>query len=79
MRRQSDEPAIIQLRPDVLEVCVAHVVHAEDVDVRVLGNACLDVGVELEGELFALFCGAGEVDDFCAFGFWHFGVWVNVV
>lgn len=47
-RRRVDAPAIRQLRPDILEVCISHVVHAEDVDVGVFGDAFLDVGVEAE-------------------------------
>ena len=59
------------MRPDVFEVGVAHVVDAEDVDVRVLGDAFLDVGVEFEGEFFALFGGLGHVHHFGALGFGH--------
>ena len=59
------------MRPDVFEVGVAHVVDAEDVDVGVLGDAFLDVGVELEGEFFALLSGLGHVHHFGALGFGH--------
>ena len=56
----------------VFEVCVSHVVDAEDVDVGVEGDAFLDVGVEAEGQFFAFFLCFGEMDDFCAFRFRHF-------
>ena len=59
----------------VFEVCVSHVVDAEDVDVGVEGDAFLDVGVEAESQFFAFFLRFGDVDDFCAFGFRHFGRW----
>ena len=59
------------MRPDVFEVGIAHVVDAEDVDVGVLGDAFLDVGVELEGEFFALLGGLGHVHHFGALGFRH--------
>lgn len=66
-------PAIVrQLRPHVLEVVVPHVVDAEDVDVGVLRDAIADVGVEPEGQFFALFLRFGEVHDFGALGFGHF-------
>lgn len=63
----------------VFEVCVSHVVDAEDVDVGVEGDAFLDVGVEAEGQFFALFLRFGEMDDLCAFGFRHFRkvIWGN--
>ena len=44
---------------------------AEDVDVGVLGDAFLDVGVELESEFFALFGGLGHMHHFGALGFGH--------
>ena len=44
-----DVPAIKQLGAHVFEVCVSHVVDAEDVDVGVEGDTFLDVGVEAEG------------------------------
>lgn len=44
---------------------------AEDVDVWVFGDAFLDVGVEFDGEFFALFGGFGHVHHFGAFGFGH--------
>ena len=44
---------------------------AEDVDVGVLGDARLDVGVEFDGELFAFFGGFGHVHWFGALGFRH--------
>lgn len=59
------------MRPDVFEVGVAHVVDAEDVDVGVLGDAFLDVGVELECELFALLGGLRHMHHFGALGFRH--------
>ncbi len=65
-RKRRDLPAIRELRPDVFEICVAHVVYAEDVDVGVFGDAFLDVGVELHGEFFALFGGFGNVHHFGA-------------
>lgn len=53
-------PAVIrQLRPYILQVIISHVLHAEDVDVGVLWDAFSDVGVEAEGEFFALFLGLG--------------------
>ena len=54
------------MRPDVFEICIAHVVHAEDVDVGVFGDAFLDVGVELEGEFFALLGCLGHMHHFGA-------------
>ena len=57
--------------PHVLEVGVAHVVDAEDVDVGVLRDAGLDAGVEFEGEFLALFGGFGHVHHFGALGFGH--------
>ena len=57
--------------PDVFEVGVAHVVDAEDVDVGVLGDGFLDVGVEFEGEFFALLGGLGHVHHFGALGLGH--------
>ena len=47
--------------------------HAEDVDVRVPGDAFLDVGVEFQGEFLALFRGLGHVHHLCALGFGHRG------
>ena len=44
---------------------------AEDVDVGVLGDAFLDVSVELEGKFFALLGGLGHVHHFGALGFGH--------
>ena len=44
---------------------------AEDVDVGVFGDAFLDVGVELEGEFFALLGGFGHVHHLGALGFGH--------
>ena len=44
---------------------------AEDVDVGVFGDACLDVGVKSDGEFFAFFAGLGHVHRFGAFGFGH--------
>ena len=57
--------------PDVFEVGVAHVVDAENVDVGVLGDAFLNIGVELEGEFFTLLGGLGHVHHFGALGFGH--------
>ena len=54
------------MRPDIFEIGITHVVHAEDVDVWVFGDAFLDVGVEFEGEFFALFGGLGHVHHFGA-------------
>ena len=42
-------PAVLQLCPHVFQVCVSHVIDFEDIDVRVLGEAFLDVGVEAKG------------------------------
>lgn len=56
----------------VFEVGIAHVVDGEDVNVGVLRDAFLDVGVEFEGQFFALFGRFGEVHHFGAFGFGHF-------
>lgn len=44
---------------------------AEDVDVGVFGDAFLDVGVEFDGEFFALFGGSGRVHHFGTLGFGH--------
>lgn len=59
-------PAVSKLRSNILEIGVPHVVHAEDVDVRVLGNAFLDRSVKSQREIFALLRRLGEVDDFGA-------------
>ena len=74
-REEGELPAIWELGPHVFQVGVSHVVHAEDVDVGVFGNAFLDVGVEFQGELFALFGGFGEVHDFGPLGFGHPEFW----
>lgn len=66
-------PAVAQFGPDVFEICVPHVVDAEDVDVGVLRDAFLDVGVEADGQFFALFVRFGKVHHSCALGFGHFG------
>ena len=71
-RHRSTLPAVIrQLRPYVLEVVIPHVLYAEDVEVGVLRDAFADVGVEAEGEFFALFLGFCQVDDLGAFGSRH--------
>lgn len=59
-------PAVSKLRSDILEVGVAHVVHPEDVDVRVVGDAFLDRSVKSQREVFAFLRRLGEVDDFGA-------------
>ena len=56
---------------DILEVCIAHIVDAEDVDVGVEGNTFLDVGVQAEGQFFPFLLGFGEVYNFCTFGLGH--------
>lgn len=61
-----NKPAIRQVRPHVLEKGVAHVIDAEDIDVRVLWDCFADVRVQPQTELFPFFGGFGEVDDFCA-------------
>lgn len=45
---------------------VAHIVDAEDVEVGVLRDAFLDVGVEAERQLFAFLLGLGGVHNFGA-------------
>lgn len=57
----------------VFEVVVAHVVHAEDVEVGVLVDAFLDVGVEPQSKLFIFLLRLGGMHDFCALGFRHCG------
>lgn len=52
---------------------VAHVVDAEDVEVGVLRDAFLDVGVKAERELFAFLLGLGCVNDFGALRLRHYG------
>lgn len=66
-------PTIGQLTAHVFEVVVAHVVHAEDVEVGVLLDAFLDVGVEAQSEFFIFLLRLGGVDDFGALGFGHCG------
>ena len=66
-------PAVRELHAHVFEVGVAHVVDGEDVQVGVLGDAGLDVGVRLEGELFALLGHFREVHHFGALGSRHGG------
>lgn len=46
---------------------------AEDVEVRILVDAFLDVGVEAKPEFFVFLLRFGGVDYFCALGFWHCG------
>ena len=70
---ESKVPAIRQLTAHVFEVVVAHVVHAEDVEVGVLLDAFLDVGVETQSEFFVFFLRLRGVDDFGALGFGHCG------
>lgn len=64
-------PAIHHLSAYIFEEGVAHVLHAEDVEVGIVGNAVADIGVELNGKLLALFRRLGQVHDFCALGFRH--------
>ena len=64
-------PAVREFSSDVLEVVVAHILHAEDVKVRVLVDAFLNVGVDTQRQLFALFLCFGGVDYFCALGLRH--------
>ena len=45
--------------------------HAEDVEVGVLLDAFLDVGVEAEGKFFAFLLGFGGVHYLCTLGFGH--------
>ena len=59
------------MRSYVFEICVAHVVDAEDVDVGVFGDAFLDVGVEFDGQFFALSSRLRHVHHFGALGFGH--------
>ena len=71
---RNSEPAVRELGADVFEVGVAHVVDGEYKDVGVLVEAGADVGVELEGKVFAFFGGFGRVHHFRALGFGHFAV-----
>lgn len=66
-------PAIRELSPHVFEISIAHVVDAEDVQIRVFGDAFAHVGVELQRQFFAFSRGLGEVHDFGALGFRHCG------
>ena len=59
------------MRAHVFEVGVAHVVDGEDVEVGVLGHACLDVGEGFDRELFAFLGHFGEMHDFGALGSGH--------
>lgn len=47
--------------------------HTENVDIGVFGDAFLDVGVEADCQLFALFLGLGKVNYFRALGLRHGG------
>jgi len=49
-------------------------VHAENVDVRIFGDAFLDVGVEPDSQLLAFLLGLGEVNYFRALGFRHYRI-----
>ena len=51
---------------------------AEDVDVGVFGDAFLDVGVEFDGQFFALFGCFGHVHHFGALGFGHCGGFLSL-
>lgn len=65
-------PTIRQLSPHILKISVTHVVHPEDIEIWVFGNAFAHIGVEFERQFFALSCRLGEVDDFGTFGFGHY-------
>jgi len=49
MRDAEHIPAVSQMGSYILQVVVAHVVDAEDVEVGILRDAFLDVGVKAEG------------------------------
>ncbi len=49
MRDGEHIPAVSQMGSHILQVVVAHVVNAEDVEVGVLRDAFLDVGIKAEG------------------------------
>ena len=59
-------PAVGQLRSNILEIGVPHVVDPKDVDVRVLGNTFLNRSVKSQREIFAFLRRFGEMDDFGA-------------
>ena len=69
-----DGPAIIQLIPYILQICIAHILHAKDKDVLVPVDAVLD----LAKEPFVVFparllWGFGEGDDLVALAAGHCG------
>ena len=68
---KKNKPTIGQLRPHILEKGIAHIIHAEDIDVGVTGDRFADVGEQSQSQLFALFRRFGQVHDFCALGFGH--------
>lgn len=59
-------PAVSQMGSHILQVVVPHVVDAEDVEVGVLRDAFLDVGIKAERQLFAFLLGLGGVHNFGA-------------
>lgn len=71
-------PAVREVRADLLEEGVAHVVDGEDEAVLVGVEAFLDGREELEGQLLALFVDLREVNDLGAFGFRHGRWWCGV-
>ena len=71
--RKVDKPAVPELGPHVLEICISHVLDAEDEAVLVLVGALADRAEQLDRVLFALFLRLGEVHDFGALGPRHGG------
>lgn len=72
LRRQC-LPRVGQLRADLLEVGVAHVLDGKDETVLILIDGLLNIGEKLEGSLLALLVHLSEVHDLLASGNWHFG------
>jgi len=69
---KKNEPAIIKLAPDVLQVGIAHVLDGEDEAELVLVQAFSNIGEELDCQFFALLVDLRQVDYLCAFGFRHY-------
>lgn len=77
--RRQGAPAVAEFGPHVLQKGVAHVVHREDVAVRVrVGGG--PHGAEDGGAVLpTFFAGFAQRDDFGAFGARHGGLWMVVV
>jgi hypothetical protein len=64
-------PRIPKVTPQLLQICVPHVAHPKDVNVRVLFAGILDFCVDLLAVLLVLLFDFGEVHYFCALGLGH--------